>query len=121
MDAAGPGSGSQLMFAEVRQLGGALGRPSARAGALDRIDGSFLVLTIGTTGRPGGWAAQRVDAERVRDAVQPWGSGSLYLSMVDDRVDERRAVPGASWDRLTAIRATADPDGLFVLPHNASR
>lgn len=121
VDAAGPGSGSQLMFAEVRQLGGALGRPSARAGALDRIDGSFLVLTIGTTGRPGGWAAQRVDAERVRDAVQPWGSGSLYLSMVDDRVDERRAVPGASWDRLTAIRATADPDGLFVLPHNASR
>ena len=47
---------------------------------------------------------QREDAERVLDAVQPWGTGALYLSMVDDRVDERRggagralgsAVPGA--------------------------
>jgi len=121
VEAAGPGSGSRLMFAEVRQLGGALGRPAPRAGALDRIDGGFLVLTIGTTGRSGGWDGQRVDADRVRDAVQPWGSGSLYLSMVDDRDDERRAVPGGHWDRLAAIRAAADPDGLFVLPHSGSR
>ncbi len=121
VDAAGPGSGSRLMFAEVRQLGGALGRPSARPSALDRINGAFLVLTIGTSGREGGWAAQQADAERVREAVQPWGSGSLYLSMIDDRVDERRAVPGAHWERLAAVRAAADPDGLFVLPHTASR
>ncbi len=121
VDAAGPGSGSRLMFVEVRQLGGALGRSSPRPGALDRIDGAFLVLTIGTSGRAGGWAAQRADADRVRDAVQPWGSGSLYLSMIDDRVDERRAVPGAHWDRLARVRAAADPDGLFVLPHTASR
>lgn len=119
VDASGPGS--RLMFAEVRQLGGALRRPSARPGALDRIDGDFLVLCIGVPGRRGGWAAQREDAERVHDAVQPWGSGSLYLSMLDDRADERRAVPGGSWDRLAAVRAAADPDGLFVLPHNASR
>lgn len=119
--AAGPGSGTRLLSVEVRQLGGALGRPAARGGALDRIDGEFLVLTLGTDGRPGGWAGQREDADRVRDAVQPWGSGSLYLSMLDDRVDERRAVPGGSWRRLAAIRAAADPDGLFVLPHTASR
>lgn len=109
------------MFAEVRQLGGALGRPSARPAALDRIDGEFLVLTVGTAGRSGGWAAQQADADRVREAVQPWGSGALYLSMTDDRVDGRRGVPGAHWDRLAAVRATADPDGLFVLPHTASR
>lgn len=121
VEAAGPGSGSRLMFAEVRQLGGALSRPSARPGALDRINGAFLVLTLGTAGRAGGWAAQQADADRIRDAVQPWGSGSLYLSMVDDRVDERRAVPGGHWDRLAAIRVAADPDGLFVLPHSGSR
>ncbi len=118
--AAGPGSGSRLMFAEVRQLGGALGRPSPRGGALDRIDGEFLVLTVGTTGRAGGWAAQQADAERVREAVQPWGSGALYLSMVDDRADERRAVPDGHWDRLARIRSAADPAGLFVRPHAAS-
>ena len=116
--AAGPGS--RLLSVEVRQLGGALSRPSPRGGALDRIDGGFLVLTVGIAGRAGGWAGQRADADRVRDAVQPWGSGALYLSMIDDRADERQGVPGESWDRLAAVRAAVDPDGLFVRPHAAS-
>ena len=115
--AAGPGSGSRLLFAEVRQLGGALSRPSPRGGALDRINGAFLVLTVGTDAQSGSWSAQREDADRVLDAVQPWGSGALYLSMLDDQADERRGVPAASWRRLSEVRAAADPDGLFVVPH----
>jgi hypothetical protein len=115
--AAGPDSGSQLLFAEVRQLGGALSRPSPRGGALDRIDGAFLVLTLGAGEAQGSWAGHRADAERVLDAVQPWGTGALYLSMIDDRADERRAVPTAHWDRLRRVRSAADPDGRFVVPH----
>ena len=118
--AAGTDSGSQLLFAEIRQLGGAMSRPSPRGGALDRIDGAFLVLTVGSGERLGRWTAQREDAGRVLDAVQPWGTGALYLSMLDDQADERRAVPSANWDRLSQIRSAADPDGLFVLPHVAS-
>lgn len=118
--AAGPGSGSQLLFTEVRQLGGKMSRPSPRAGAIDRIDGAFLVLTVGAGGQPGGWTTQREHADRVREALQPWGTGALYLSMIDDRADERRAVPGGSWQRLAQVRSAADPDGLFVLPHPAS-
>jgi FAD/FMN-containing dehydrogenase len=118
--AAGPDSGSQLLFAEIRQLGGALSRPSPRGGALDRIDGAFLVLTLGADRDPDGWAGQRADAERVLDAVQPWGTGALYLSMIDDRVDERRAVPTANWERLRRVRSAADPDGRFVVPHFSS-
>jgi FAD/FMN-containing dehydrogenase len=119
--AAGPDSGSTLLFAEVRQLGGALSRPSPRGGAMDRIDGAFLVLTIGTSEQPDGWTEQREHADRVLDAVEPWGTGALYLSMVDDRVDERRGVHNDNWQRLSQIRSAADPDGLFVLPHVASR
>ncbi len=118
--AADPSSGSQLLFAYVRQLGGALSRPSPRGGALDRIDGAFLVLTLGAGEHPGGWASQRADAERVLDAVQPWGTGALYLSMIDDRVDERRAVPTAQWERLRRVRSAADPDRRFVLPHSST-
>jgi hypothetical protein len=116
--AAGPGSGSQLLFVEVRQLGGALSRPAARGGALDRMDGSFLVLGVGTdTGH--GWAAVRTDADRVMGALQPWTTGSAYLLMVDEQVDERRGWPAAAWQRLSGIRAAVDPDGLFVPPHAA--
>ena len=116
---AGPGSGSELLFVELRQLGGALSRPAPRGGALDHMDGSFLVLGVGMdTGA--GWAAVREDTHRVMSALEPWATGSAYLLMVDEEVDERRGRPAASWQRLAAIRAAADPHGLFVPPHPAS-
>ncbi len=117
---AGQGSGSDLLFVELRQLGGALSRPAPRAGALDRIDGSVLVLCVGVD-EGGGWAAVREDANRVTDALQPWASGSAYLLMADADVDEQRGWPASSWQRLLDIRAAADPYGLFLSPHPAAK
>jgi FAD/FMN-containing dehydrogenase len=115
--AAGPGSGSELLFVELRQLGGALSRPAVRGGALDRMEGSFLVLGVGVdTGA--GWPAVRDDAHRVMGALQPWTSDASYLLMADDSVDARQGWPAASWRRLTAVRRSADPHGLFVPPHD---
>ena len=117
---AGPESGSELLFVELRQLGGALSRPAPRGGVLDRMDGSFLVLGVGIdTGA--GWAAVREDAHRVMRALEPWATASAYLLMADEAVDERRGWPAASWQRLAALRATADPHGLFVPPHPPTR
>jgi hypothetical protein len=116
---AGPGSGSRLLFVEVRHLGGALGRPSPRGGALDRMDGDFLVLGVGV-GEGDAWRGMRADAARVLDALAPWRTGSLYLSMVETPTDGRRGLPTASQSRLQAVRAAADPGGLFVVAHPAS-
>ena len=117
--AAGPGSGSELLFVELRQLGGALSRPAPRAGALDRMDGSFLVLGVGMdTGA--GWAAVREDAHRIMSALQPWVTESTYLLMADEEADERRGWPAAAWRRLASLRAAADPRGLFVPRHAAT-
>ncbi|MDN5858893.1 MAG: hypothetical protein L0H84_09740, partial [Pseudonocardia sp.] len=111
--AAGPDSGSGLQFVELRQLGGALSRPAPRGGALDRMDGAFLVLGVGAdTGA--GWAAVRADAARVMGALRPWTTDSAYLLMADPAVDELRGWPTASYERLTALRAALDPHGLFV-------
>ena len=116
---AGPDSGSELLFVELRQLGGALSRPAPRGGALDHMDGSFLVLGVGMdTGA--GWAAVREDAHRVMRALEPWVTGSAYLLMTDEAVDERRGWPAASWQRLAALRTAADPHGVFVPPHPAT-
>ena len=71
--AAGPGSGSNLLFVELRQLGGALARPAPRGGALDHLDGSFLVLGVGLDVGTG-WSAVRADATRVLDSLAPWTS-----------------------------------------------
>ena len=118
--AAGPDSGSELLFVEIRQLGGALSRPADRAGALDRMDGAFLVLGVGIdTGA--GWAAVREDAHQVMGSLEPWTSQAAYLLMTDDaQVDARRGWPEVSWQRLAAVRQSVDPHGLFLPPHRGS-
>ena len=50
METAGPGSGNRLTVAELRQLGGALGRPDPDGGALACLDGRVP----GARPRPGG-------------------------------------------------------------------
>ena len=45
--AAGPEAGSPLLLAELRQLGGALGRPAENGGALSKLDAGFAMLGIG--------------------------------------------------------------------------
>jgi FAD/FMN-containing dehydrogenase len=120
VDAAGPDSGSELLFVEVRQLGGALSRPAPRSGALDSMAGSFLALGVGTdTGA--GWDAVREDARQVMASLGPWTTDATYLPMADEAVDEKRGWTDATWERLTAIRDAADPHGLFVPPHVPSR
>jgi FAD/FMN-containing dehydrogenase len=113
--AAGPGSQSDLLFVELRQLGGALARPAPRGGAMDHMDGSFLVLGLGID-QGAGWAAVREDSHRMTDALKPWTNDSAYLLMVDDPVDEQRGLPASAWRRLVDVRAAADPDGLFLSP-----
>ncbi len=117
---AGHGSGSELLFVELRQLGGALSRPAPRAGALDRMDGSVLVLCVGLD-EGAGWAAVREDSHRVTEALAPWATGSAYLLMADEDVEEQRGWPASSWQRLLDIRAAADPQGLFLSPHPAAK
>ena len=121
VETAGQGSGSKLLFVELRQLGGAVARPAPRAGALERLDGSVLVLCVGLD-EGGGWSAVREDANRVTDALRPWATGSSYLLMADADVDEQEGWPAAaSWQRLVDIRDAVDPGGLFVPPRPVVR
>ncbi|MCP3423139.1 FAD-binding oxidoreductase [Nocardioides pinisoli] len=118
VDVAGPGSGSNLLFVELRQLGGALARPAPRGGAMDHLDGSFLVLGVGLDVGTG-WSAVRQDALRILDSLSPWTSSAAYLSMAYEAAARRGWSP-AAYDRLLRIRRQVDPQGLFVGPQAAS-
>lgn len=111
---AGPGSGSNLLFVELRHLGGAIERPAHRGGALDHLDGSFLVLGVGLDVGTG-WSAVREDATRILESLAPWTSSASYLSMAYEAA-ARRGRSASAYERLHRIRRTADPDGLFVAP-----
>jgi hypothetical protein len=60
---------------------------------------------------------QRVDAARFLAAVEPWATGGHYLPMLDDRTDTRKAFPPGVHARLSAIRRSVDPRGVFLQPH----
>ncbi|MFP5369317.1 MAG: FAD-binding oxidoreductase, partial [Actinomycetes bacterium] len=119
IDAVGPGSGTRLAAAELRQLGGALARPDPDGGALASLDGRFLALGLGLGGSDDGdWDRQRADAARFLSAVEPWATGRQYLPMLDERTDTRKVFPPGVHARLSALRRAVDPGNLFVPPHH---
>jgi hypothetical protein len=56
-------------------------------------------------------------SSRLLAAVAPWTTGSQYLPMLDDVSDSRKAHPPEVFARLSALRRTVDPTGLFVGQH----
>lgn len=119
VEAVGPGSGTRLVAAELRQLGGALARPDPDGGALAALDGRFLALGLGLGGGDdGNWARQREDAARFLSAVEPWATGRQYLPMLDARTDTRKVFPPGVHARLSAVRRSVDPGDLFLAAHD---
>ena len=117
LDIAGPGAtGGGPDITEFRQLGGALHRPNEGA-ALSSLDGDFLVLGFGLRIDPAEWDEAREQATRFLDALRPWQTEREYLPMLDERSDTRKAFPPDVHARLSALRASVDPDRLFVGPH----
>jgi FAD/FMN-containing dehydrogenase len=117
LEVAGPGSDSALAVAELRQLGGAVSRPDPRGGALDRLDGQFLLLGLGFDPDPARWQQIVDDAARLLDAVRPWQSGTLYLPMMEDQAQADSGFSPEAYARLAAARRAVDPEGLFLPLH----
>ena len=117
LDAAGPQAQTSLLMVELRQLGGALGRPAPAAGALPCLDGSY-VLFAGTMALDAESAAVgERDAAAVCAAMAPWSTDRLYLNFTEQATDTARGFAPADYERLVAVRRAVDPHGLFVANH----
>ncbi|HEU5040137.1 MAG TPA: FAD-binding oxidoreductase, partial [Gemmatimonadales bacterium] len=78
--AGGPDSGSPLLLAELRQLGGALARPAENGGALDKLDGAFVMLGIGMPMAPEMGEAINSQLDKIADALTPWAAEGGYFN-----------------------------------------
>ncbi len=114
---AGPGSGSSLLMAELRQLGGQLGRPHDGAGVLPRLEGQFVLFGAAMALSPEIAAQGQADATRLMKALAPWSNGRHYLNFAEAALDTSTGYAAADYARLRAIRAAVDPQGLFVANH----
>ncbi|QAY70835.1 FAD-binding oxidoreductase [Xylanimonas protaetiae] len=106
-----------LLAAELRQLGGALGRVVEGAGALSHLPGQFLLFTVGIAPSHDDAVRLRAQAEGLVTAMAPWLTGRQYLGFAESAVDARVGYDADAWALLSAVRAAADPDRLFAANH----
>ncbi len=115
---AGADADTSLVSAEIRQLGGALGRPAAGGGALNQVRGAYSAFFLAS----GASAEQRMqggaDTARAAGALRPWSSGRHFLNFTDQEVDPASVFDDATLSRLRAVRDRVDPTRMFVTNHD---
>ncbi len=117
---AGAESGSPLLLAELRQLGGALGRPAEGSGALDKIDASFVMLGIGLPMTPELGAAIKTHLDRMPEAMGPWAGEGGYFNFAERPCDADAILPAETCARLVEIKRRYDPENRIVANHAVS-
>jgi FAD/FMN-containing dehydrogenase len=117
----GPDSSCPLRMVELRQLGGALGRPSKVPNAVGNRDAEFLLYLAGAANPD---VAEAVDecADAVIEAMAPWSTGGVSMNFlgVRDAAPERvrAAYSAADYRRLVTVKRAYDPENLFRINHN---
>ncbi len=117
---AGPGSGSPLVGAELRHLGGALSRSGAHHGAVDVMPGAYALFAVGVPMTPELGAAVHAHLPKVIAAMGPWDAGTAYLNFVEEQVDPAKFYSAENYARLRRVKAEVDPAGLFRGNHAIS-
>jgi FAD/FMN-containing dehydrogenase len=116
----GPETGSTLLLAELRQLGGALARRSEGAGALDKLDFPFVMSAIGALMAPDAAETVPRDLNRIAAAMEPWSAEGGYFNFADDPCDVDSILPAETCARLADVKRQWDPDGTIVGNHAVS-
>jgi FAD/FMN-containing dehydrogenase len=114
---AGPDAGSPLLLAELRQLGGALGRAAEGNGALSHIDAAFAMFALGIPMTPELGEAIPAYLDRVDDAMKPWASDGGYFNFAERPCDLDAILPPEACERLAEVKRRWDPDGLIRANH----
>jgi hypothetical protein len=90
VEVAGPGSGSPLLLAEIRHVGGALTRAQPHHGALATFDASYLTLGVGLAFDEPTHRASHERLTRIGEALAPYDTGRQYLNFTEAQTDPAR-------------------------------
>lgn len=114
---AGPDSGTPLLLTELRQLGGALGRPDPGGGALSHLDAGWVMYGVGMVMSPEMGEAVSAGLDRMDEAMEPWAAEGGYFNFADRPCDSDAILPPDVCSRLAEVKRKWDPDGRIVGNH----
>jgi FAD binding domain-containing protein len=117
---AGPESGSPLLLSELRQLGGALGRPDENGGALSHLDAGFAMYSVGIPMTPELGEAIPAHLQKMEETMAPWRGNGGYFNFVEGPCDVDAILPPDVCTRLGEVKRKWDPDGRVVGNHAVS-
>jgi FAD/FMN-containing dehydrogenase len=106
-----------LISVEVRHLEGALGRPDSNGGVLSHFEAPYVMYSVGVAPVPAAVQATQGRIAAIRSAAAPWLSRNSYFNFAEGGVEGSSLYPAGAYERLTAIRAELDPDGVFRAKH----
>ena len=107
-------SDATLRAAQLRVLGGAVARVPADATAYAHRDARIMVNIAAFYDGPADREARLAWVDEVTATLHQ-GNDAAYVNFLQDEGPERirAAYPGATWDRLAAVKATYDPENVF--------
>ncbi len=112
--------GTPILSAEIRHLGGAVGRRSSQHGAIDAWEAPFIMYAVGMAPTPDARAAVEGSVERLRGMLEPWEADHTYLNFAESRRKAATLFSSASYHRLRRIKAIIDPTDLIRSNHPIS-
>jgi hypothetical protein len=118
--AAGPETDSPLLLAELRHLGGALGRAPDNAGALDKLDAEYVMLALGMLMDPAMREPIEGQLDKLHDALGPWAADGGYYNYAERSCDVEAILPAETCKRLSQVKRSWDPDNLIVANHSVA-
>ncbi len=112
-------SNASVRVAQLRVLGGAMARVPADATAFAHRASRIMVNVASFYEGPEDRAVRESWVSDFAAALQQSDSGA-YVNFLgpEGQAQIRKAYPGATWDRLTAIKRRYDPTNLFRLNQN---
>ena len=117
VDVAGPGSGSPLLQAELRHMGGALGRPAEGGGALSHLDAAYTFNGVGMPMAPGMAEAINGHLDKVNEALGEWLAKGAYFNFSERPTEFGDLFSAEVGKRLSEVKRDWDPDNVIRANH----
>lgn len=112
-------SSALVAAVQLRVLGGAVARVPDDATAFAHRRRRIMVNVGAVFATPDEAPVHEAWAAATADALRDGGAGAYVNFLGDEGADRvRAAYPGATWDRLRAVKRRYDPDNLFRLNQN---